>query len=237
MIPLQRTPAVKIYDRSGLPNPARIRIVLAKKGLEAQVEFVSVDLIAAEHKQAAFLALNPSGVIPVLELDDGTLISESTAITEYLDNLDGRPTLTGTTAREKALIHMMQRRAEAEVMDAVGNYFHHATPGLSPALAAFKSPDWSGRGEWGRRQGEKALAGMRYFDGVLQSQPYVAGARFSMADITLFAALLFADVAGLAIPDGCTALPAWRARVAELPCVKNRSGQALAPEDLQRLGV
>src|SRR5882762_2829420 len=100
---------MKIYDTSGFPNPARIRIVLAEKGLDPQIEFVSVDLIAAEHKQAAFLAKNPSGVIPVLELDDGTLISESTAITEYLDNLDGHPTLTGTTPREKALIHMMQK--------------------------------------------------------------------------------------------------------------------------------
>ncbi len=228
---------MKIYDRSGFPNPARIRIVLAEKGMEGQVTFIPVDLIAAEHKQAAFLAKNPSGVLPVLELDDGTLISESTAITEYLDHLDGRPTLTGTTPRERALIHMMQRRAEAEVLDAVGIYFHHATPGLGPQLAAFKSPDWSGRGEWGRRHGEKALSGMRYFDGVLQAQPYVAGPRFSMADITLFAGLLFADAAGLAIPDACTALAAWRARVADLPSVKNRSGQAFAPEDLQRLGL
>ncbi len=88
---------MKIYDRPGFPNPARIRIVLAEKGLDDQVEFVSVDLMAAEHKQPAFLAKNPAGIVPVLELDDGTLISESTAITEYLDNLDGRPSLTGRT--------------------------------------------------------------------------------------------------------------------------------------------
>jgi len=92
---------MKIYDRPGFPNPARIRIVLAAKGLESRVEFIPVDLIAAEHKQPAFLAKNPAGVVPVLELDDGTLIGESTAITEYLDNLDGRPLLTGSTPREK----------------------------------------------------------------------------------------------------------------------------------------
>src|ERR1700712_2159144 len=114
---------MKIYDRAGFPNPARIRIVLAEKKLDAAVEFISVDLIGAEHKQPAFLAKNRSGVLPLLELDDGTMIAESTAITEYLDNLDGNPTLTGNTPREKATIHMMQRRAESELLDAVGNYF------------------------------------------------------------------------------------------------------------------
>jgi glutathione S-transferase len=103
---------MKIHDRPGFPNPARIHIVLAAKGLESQVEFVSVDLIGAEHKQAPYLAKSPSGVIPLLELDDGTFISESVAITEYFDNLDGNPILTGRTPKEKAVIHMMQRRGE-----------------------------------------------------------------------------------------------------------------------------
>ena len=80
---------MKIYDIPGFPNPARIRIVLAEKGLDSQIEFVKVDLFAAEHKQSAFLAINPTGTVPVLELDDGTFISEGVAITEYLDNLDG----------------------------------------------------------------------------------------------------------------------------------------------------
>ena len=103
---------MKIYDREGGPHPARIRIVLAEKRLEDKIEFISVNLIGAEQKQSAFLAMNPIGKVPVLELDDGTIISECTAITEYFDNLDGNPTLTGKTPREKALIHMMQRRAE-----------------------------------------------------------------------------------------------------------------------------
>lgn len=227
---------MKIHDRAGFPNPARIRIVLAEKGLDSQIEFVSVDLIAAEHKQPPFLAKNPSGVIPVLELDDGTYLSESTAITEYLDNLDGRPTLTGRTPREKGVIHMMQRRAEDQLIDAVGIYFHHATPGLGADLQAYKSPDWSGRQEWGAEHGRKAVAGMRYFDQILSSRPYVAGDQFSMADITVFAGLMFADAAGLAIPAECTHLAAWRVRVTDLPSVKNRSGQMFAPEDLKRLG-
>jgi glutathione S-transferase len=227
---------MKIYDRSGFPNPARIRIVLAEKGLDQQIEFISVDLIGAEHKQAPFLAKNPTGVLPVLELDDGTLISESTAITEYLDNLDGKPTLTGVTPREKAMIHMMQRRAEADLLDAVGNYFHNATPGLGPILQVYKNPEWIDRRAWGEQQRDKALAGMAYFNAALSSAPYVAGETFSMADITVFAGLMFADAAGIVIPPEYAALAAWRAKVAELPSVKNRSGQAFAPEDLKRLG-
>jgi glutathione S-transferase len=82
---------MKIHDIPGFPNPLRVRIALAEKGLTDQVEFVKVDLPGAEHKDAAFLAKNPTGTVPVLELDDGLFISECTAITEYIDNLDGRP--------------------------------------------------------------------------------------------------------------------------------------------------
>lgn len=227
---------MKIFDRPGFPNPARIRIVLAEKGLEPQVEFVSVDLIGAEHKQPAFLQKNPSGVLPVLQLEDGTYIAEATAITEYLDNLDGDPRLTGKTPKEKAVIHMMQKRAETELLDAVGNYFHHATPGLGADLQVFKSPEWTGRQDWGNRQRDKALAGMTYFDGVLQDQSFVAGDVFSMADITVFAGLMFADAAGIAIPEDHSALKSWRAKVSELPSVKNRGGKMFVADDLRRLG-
>ncbi|HEU0095784.1 MAG TPA: glutathione S-transferase [Rhizomicrobium sp.] len=212
---------MKIHDFPPSPNAARIRIALAEKGLIPQVAFVPVNLAAAEHKQPAFLKLNPLGTIPVLELDDGTAISECTAITEYLDNLDGNPTLTGRTPLEKGLVHMMQKRAESELIDAVGIYFHHATPGLGPVLQAYKSPDWAARSQWGTRQGDKAVAGMRYFDQVLQNQPYVAGQFFSMADITVLAGLGFADFAGITIPPELTALGAWRAKVGMRDSVKH----------------
>jgi glutathione S-transferase len=226
---------MKIYDRPGFPNPTRIRIVLAEKGLDSKVEFIPVDLIAAEHKQPAFLAKNPSGVLPTLELDDGTLISECTAITEYLDNLDGNPTLTGRTPIEKALIHMMQRRAEAYVLDPLGVYFHHATPGLGASLQAYKNPEWEGRAEMGRREGEKAKEGLRYFNEVLSNQPFVAGEKFSMADITLLAGLAFAEALG-AVPADLAALKQWQERVSSLTAVKNRTGQNFLPEDLKRMG-
>jgi glutathione S-transferase len=228
---------MKIYDREGGPHPARIRIVLAEKGLEDRIEFVSVDLIGAEQKQPGFLAMNPIGKVPVLELDDGTLISESTAITEYFDNLDGNRTLTGKTPREKAIIHMMQRRAEMMLIDAVDDYFHYGTRGLGEALRPWRMPDWSGAKEWGQRRGAFAVQNMSYFNDILAKQPFLAGDTFSMPDITLFAGLLFAEIAGLPIAPELTALHAWRSKVSEIPSVKNRSGQAPLPEDLARLGA
>jgi glutathione S-transferase len=228
---------MKLYDREGTPNAARIRIVLAEKGLEDQVEFVTIDLIAAEQKQPAFLAMNPVGKTPVLVLDDGFVISESTAITEYLDNLDGAPVLTGKTPREKAAIHMMQRRIEILLLDPVDDYFHYATPGLGEALRPWRKPEWAGRKEWGGRRGAEAVRNLPYFNSVLEKQPFIAGERFSMADITLWASLAFAAGAGLPIAPDMTALLAWNDKVSDLPAVKNRTGQDFRPEDLARRGA
>jgi len=205
---------MKIYDFKGFPNPARVRMALAEKGLAGQVEFVHVDVPGGAHRLPDFVAKNPSAAVPVLELEDGTCISECTAITAYLDHLDGEPTLTGRTAKDKAVIHMMQRRAEAGLMDAVGTYFHHATPGLGPDIELYQNR------EWGEKNRERALHTMNYLDGVLASQPFLAGAEFSIADITAFAALGFADYIKLAIPDELGHLREWKARVAARPSAK-----------------
>jgi glutathione S-transferase len=225
---------MRIYDRQGTPNAARIRIVVAAKGLEQAVEYVTVDLIAAEQKQPAFLRMNPIGKTPVLELDDGLCISECTAITEYLDNLDGKPVLTGGTPREKALVHMMQRRAEIMLVEPVDDYFHYGTAGLGPALRPWRMPEWSGAREWGERRGAEVARNLPYFEGVLAERPFLAGEAFSMPDITLFAGLAFAGAAGLASTVQGTALAAWRDRVDALDAVRNRSGQSLLPEDSKR---
>ena len=202
---------MKIYDYEGFPNPARVRMAIAEKGLGDQIEFITVDVPNGEHKKPAFLAKNPSGAVPVLELDDGATIAECTAITEYLDHAAGEPTLTGCTPKERAVIHMMQRRAEAGLMDAVGAYFHLATPGLGPDIETYQCEDW------GKHQRERAVAGMRYLDGVLADQPYLAGDDFTVADITAFAGLAFADFAKVDVPAECTNLMAWRERVAQRP--------------------
>jgi len=205
-----------IYDWPTGPYPARVRIALAEKNLRSRVSFVTVDLYKGEHKQAAHLARHYSGTLPVLEIDDGTFIGECTAITEYLDSLDGPPTLTGTTPREKGMIHMMSKRAELELLDAISTYFHHATPGLGPDVEIYQNA------EWGFRQRDKALKGMHYFDGILRKQPFVAGEFFSMADITVIAGLIFAGLVELPIPAECDALHTWYAGMQQRPSVKNR---------------
>jgi glutathione S-transferase len=204
---------MKVYEFNGFPNPARVRIALAEKGLTDQVEFISVDVPNGAHRQPEFLAKNPAGTVPVLELEDGTTISECTAITEYLDHVVGEPSLTGRSPKERAVIHMMQRRAEAGLLDAVGTYFHHATPGLGPDLEIYQCS------EWGEHQRQRAVAGMHYLNDVLADQDYLAGEQFSMADITAFAGLAFADFAHIDIPAEYGYLRAWRDRISQRPSV------------------
>ena len=92
---------LRIYDYKGFPNPTRVRIALAEKGLSDKAVFISIDVPRGEHRLPAFAEKNPDATVPVLELDDGTCISECTAITEYIDNLVGEPVLTGKTARDR----------------------------------------------------------------------------------------------------------------------------------------
>ncbi|QPF88313.1 glutathione S-transferase [Bradyrhizobium genosp. L] len=207
---------MKIHDWPTGPYPARVRIALSEKNLQSEVAFVTVSLRKGEHKRPDFLAKNYSGTLPVLELDDGTFIAECTAITEYLDALDGTPVLTGRTPRDKGVIHMMNKRAELELLDAISTYFHHGTPGLGPDVEIYQNA------EWGLRQRDKAVRGMRYFDGVLQDQPFIAGAAFSMADITVIAGLIFAALVKLPVPTECAALRDWYARMQARPSVKQQ---------------
>jgi glutathione S-transferase len=200
---------VKIYEYKAFPNPWRVRIALAEKGLMGQVEFIQVDVPQGEHKQPGFLAKNPAGAVPLLELDDGTCIAECTAITEYFDHLSGEPTLTGKEARERAVIHMMQRRMEVNLLDAIANYFHHATPGLG-----FESYQIQ---EWGEKQKEQALATLDSLDQLLSTQPYIAGDRFTVADITALAGLAFGGFCQIIIPKTATQLKAWHDRMQQRP--------------------
>ena len=219
-------PLMKIYDWPAGPYPSRVRIALTEKSVESRVQFVRVNLWKGEHKTPDFLATkNYSGTIPVLELDDGTLIAECTAITEYLDALDGAPTLTGRTPREKGLIHMMSKRAELELLDAISVYFHHATPGLGPDVEIYQNE------EWGLRQRDKALRGMHYFDSILKIQPFVAGEAFSMADITVIGGLIFAGLVNLQVPAECKALKGWHARMQDRPSVKKQLSIVATPID------
>ena len=204
---------MKIYETQGFPNPARVRIALAEKGLTDRVTFENVDVPGGAHRKPEFLKKNPTGAVPVLELADGACIAECSAITEYLDHLDADPVLTGRNAKERANIAMMQRRAESGLLEAVSDYFHNATDGLGPELETNQTP------AWGLRQRDRAQKTMRYLDDVLRAQPYIAGDRFTIADITTIAGLGFADFANVDIPEDLTALKSWRTRVSERPSV------------------
>jgi len=213
-----------IYDWYSGPYPSRVRIAVAELGLASHVRFASVDLWKGEHKRSDFLAKNYSGTLPVLQIEDGTYLAECTAITQYLDALGEAPRLTGTTPRDKGMIHMMNKRAEIEFLDAISVYFHHATTGLGPDVELYQNP------EWGLRMRDKALRGARYFDDVLKTQPFVAGDAFSMADITVIAAFVFAKIVELEIPAALASLHAWHGRMLERPSVQHWEKMHLAHE-------
>jgi glutathione S-transferase len=202
---------MKVYEYKGFPNPLRVRMALAEKGLSDRVEFVQVDVPNGAHRQPEFLAKNPAGAVPVLELDDGTVIAECAAITEYLDHLTGEPTLTGRSAKERAIIHMQQRQIEANLLDAIGTYFHQATPGLGPVLEGEQNP------AWGEKQKTRAIATMARLDQQLAQWPYMAGEQFSVADITAMAGFAFGGFCQMTIPDAAQNLRAWHDRVQQRP--------------------
>ena len=202
---------MKVYEFKGAPNPARVRLALAEKGLLDEVEFVQVNILEGEHQAPEFLAKNPSGVVPVIELDDGTTLSESTAITEYLDHLTGEAELTGKNAKERGVIHMVQRKVEDGLTDAVGAYFHLATPGLGPDVEKHQNADW------GNKRRKDVQTTLEWMNERLEGQDYLAGDRLTVADITAFAGCAFADYAKVDIPESLKNVAAWRARVAARP--------------------
>lgn len=199
---------MKIYDVEGFPNPARVRMALAEKGASDSVEFIPVDVMAGEHRSPEFTAKNPDATVPCAQLDCGTAIGRCTAITEYIDGAFDGPSLIGDTPRQRAITQMMNLRAEEGLVDAVGAYFHHATEGLGPDLETNQLP------ELGERGYAKAQSTMRYLNTVLADQSYIAGDIFTMADITAFAGLAFADFAKVEVPGDLANLRSWRERVA-----------------------
>lgn len=199
---------LRIYDVEGFPNPARVRMALAEKNAMGDVEFIAVDVMGGEHRSDSFRAKNPDAAVPCAELECGEHISRCTAITEYIDGAYEGPSLIGDTPRQRAITQMMNLRMEEGLVDAVGAYFHHATDGLGPELETDQLP------EWGQRQKERALHTMRYLDDVLADQPYVAGDQFTMADITAYAGMGFAEFAKIEMPAGLDNLDAWQKRIA-----------------------
>jgi glutathione S-transferase len=202
---------MKLYTSSYAPNVRRVTMFIAEKGIQG-IEQVPVDLAKNEHRSEAFLARNPMGRVPALELDDGRVLSESRAICTYLEGLHPEPNLMGDSFEERAFIEMADRRAELSLLLLIANSIRHT----HPALAHLEQPQFP---DFGASQGDKVRTAARWLDGVLAKQPYVAGERFTVADITAFCALEFARGLMKFKPgdEGMAHLQAWRDRIAARP--------------------
>jgi glutathione S-transferase len=200
---------MKLYTSSRAPNPRRVSMFMAEKGITG-IETVQVDLMQGEHRSPGFLGKNPLAQVPVLELDDGRVLAETRAICTYLEGLYPQPNLMGEGFDERAFIEMMDRRCELGLFLRVANCVRHTHPGLAP----LEQPQF---GDFGASQGGKMRESARWLDGVLAGQPYVAGQRFTIADITAFCALEFARGLMKFRPgaEGMENLQGWRDRMAE----------------------
>ncbi len=187
------------------PNPRRVRMFLAEKGVD--LAEIPVDLRAREHKSDAHRARNSLGQVPTLELDDGTTISETVAICRYLEALHPDPPLFGQTPFEVATIDMCVRRVEFVLMAPVGAYWRHAHPYTASLLKQYK--------DYGESNREAYAGAQRWLDKEIANRSFIAGDRYSMADICALTTIDFADWIGLPLEPGCERLGDWRRRVSE----------------------
>lgn len=190
---------MKLYDTKTAPTPRRVRIFMAEKGIHCEVE--QVDIVAGDNLSDAMRAKNPLGKIPILELDDGTCISESTAICTYLEALYPEPTLMGSTALEKGLIMQWQQRAELYLFNQVGMCFQHSSGAFKDRMTPVP--------EYGREAGINAAKFMHMLDKHLAGNTYLAGESYSIADITAFCAIEFARVVKLRVQADQVHLSRW----------------------------
>ena len=189
------------------PNPRRVRIFIAEKGLD--LPETPVNLMKREHKSDEHKARNSLGQVPTLVLDDGTAISETVAICRYLDETHPGGALFGTTPLERAQVDMWIRRVEFQLMNPVGMFWRHAHPRTAALLTQFKD-----FGESNRANYESAL---KWLDRELADKPFVAGDTYTMADICALCTVDFADWIGLPVADEFANVKAWHARVTARP--------------------
>ncbi len=202
---------MKIIEQPRAPNPRRVRIFLAEKGID--VPFEAIDLNKQEHRAPAFTARNPLQQVPVLVLDDGMAISESVAICRYFEEMQPEPALFGRTPLQRTLVEMWQRRMEQGLLYPVGQCFRHT----HPAMVAMEQPQI---GEWAQINRGRALAMLNLLDGQLGEHRYVAGGDYSIADITAFVAVEFMKPARIDRPAELGHLDRWYREMVGRPSAK-----------------
>ncbi|MFP5307371.1 MAG: glutathione S-transferase family protein [Gammaproteobacteria bacterium] len=198
---------MKLYTSKGAISPARVHFFLAEKGID--IERVQVNLMQGEHKTPEYRAISPNGRSPALQLDDGQTICESMAICRYFEELQPEPPLLGTTALQRAQIEMWNRMMELELMMPMAMAFRHTFPAMKALEDQVP--------EYGEKQRVVARKRAVRLDRQLAAQAYIAGAAFSVADITAWCSFRFFRVAGFDISDETPHLRDWFARIKARP--------------------
>ena len=201
---------MKILQTKTAPNPRRVRIFLAEKGIE--VPFEELDILKGL-KTPEFTRLNPFQRVPVLVLDDGTAIAETMAICRYFEETKPEPALFGKGAKQRALIEMWNRRMELGLLACVAQAFRH----LHPAAAQLEVPQVPA---WGEANKPRAQEILQFMDEELGKSRFVAGDDYSVADITALVAVDFARVARIQRSEGHKNLARWHAEVSARPSAK-----------------
>jgi len=199
---------MKLFDGGRAPNPRRVRIFLAEKSLA--IPLAPVDMGAMEHRGGDVAARNPLQRLPVLELDDGTVLCESVAICRYFEEIEPEPALFGRGALGKAQVEMWQRRLELNLLLPVGFAFRH----IHPAMREWEAPQVP---EWGEANKPKVLDFLKLLDAELALREFAAGDAFSIADITGLVAIDFMKPARIAVPQELTNVIRWHRALAARP--------------------
>lgn len=200
---------MKLYDGGRAPNPRRVRVFLAEKGLDLP-PLEPIDISKGEHKSPEYTALNPSQRIPALVLDDGTVIAESVAICRYFEALHPEPALFGRDPVECGLVEMWQRRVEFELLGSVAAVFRHS----HPFMAELEVPQIPA---WGEANRDKAAAFLRLLDGHLEGREFLCGDYFSVADITGLIGIDFMRLPKIALPEGLANVRRWHQALSSRP--------------------
>jgi glutathione S-transferase len=199
---------MKLYDGGRAPNPRRVRVYLAEKGIKIPTE--QVDLGSMAHRSAAYTAVNPLQRVPALELDDGTIITESIAICRYFELLHPQPVLFGRDPKEVAIVEMWQRRVELHLLFPISQVFRS----LHPAMAQMEVPQVPA---WGEANKPRVMEFLALLDKELAKRRHIAGESYTVADITGLIAVDFMKPAKLSVPENLANVKRWHAEVSARP--------------------
>jgi glutathione S-transferase len=199
---------MKLYDGGRAPNPRRVRVFLAEKGISVPLE--QVDLGKLAHKSPEYTAVNPLQRVPALELDDGTIITESIAICRYFEAQKPEPPLFGVGAKDQAIVEMWQRRLEFHLLAPISHVFRNS----HPAMAQMEVPQVPA---WAEANKPRVMEFLTLLDKELKDRRFVAGDRYTVADITGLVSVDFMKPAKLAVPENLANVRRWHAEVAARP--------------------